>query len=201
MKKLVVALLLCAAPIFGQQNNTIVVIGEASKKFEIEKYIVHLEFRELVADGYQNVESKKRAQVIEEYKNKLEEINIDFKKFEYIELASLTTAAYTRSSYYDYTTASLKEAKRLFEIPMQGVTISWLEILEKKNTRSDLVELDKMAIEDARNRANEVANEINKKIGVIKKIESHTAKHPTVFNSSKLHQLQKHYVKVTFALE
>ncbi len=201
MKKIIVVLLLCATPIFGQQNNTITVVGKASKKFEIEKYIVHFEFRELVADGYQNVESKKRAQIIEDYKNKLKKINIDFEKFERNRLLPLTTSAYARSSYYEYTTTSFEEVENLFGLPMQGVTITWVEILTKKNTNSDLVILDKTAINDAKNRANTIANGINKKIGDIQKIETLTDKSPRVFNSSKPHEFQKHYVKVTFTLE
>jgi len=51
MKKLVVALLLllCAAPIFGQQNNTIVVLGEASKKVQFNLQLAGFSL------GYQGV--------------------------------------------------------------------------------------------------------------------------------------------------
>ncbi len=201
MKKLIIGLLLCAAPIFGQQNNTITVTGEASKKVEIKEYIINIEFKDLVADGYQNLESKKRSEIIEGYKNKIKHQGIDFNKFKRNKLYGITALTYRTTSYYTYTTTSFEEVEKMFEQQMKGVTISWVEILAEKNTNTDLAALDKMALQDAMDRAKITAASINKKIGDIQKIETASNKSYSYFNTAKPDELYKHYVQVTFILE
>lgn len=202
MKKLIIGLLLCTAPIFGQQqNNTITVRGEASKKVDIKEYIVNIEFKDLVVDGYQNIEAKSRSQIIEEYKNKIKEIGIDFKEFKQNKLYGITALTYRTTSYYTYTTTSFGEVEKMFGQQMKGVTITWVEIFAKENTNTDLAALDKMAIQDAMNRAKITATSINKKIGAIQKIETSSNKSYLYFNTAKPNELHKHYVQVTFVLE
>ncbi len=202
MKKIIIGLLLCAAPIFGQQqNNTITVRGEASKKVEIKEYIVNLEIKDLVADGYQNIESKNRSEIIKEYKNKMKSIGIDFKEFKQNKLYGITALTYRTTSYYTYATTSFEEVEKMFGQQMKGVTITWVEIFAKENTNTDLAALDKMAIQDAMNRAKITATGINKKIGAIQKIETSSNKAYSYFNTSKPNELHKHYVQVTFVLE
>ncbi|WP_109438205.1 MULTISPECIES: SIMPL domain-containing protein [Aquimarina] len=202
MKKLIVVLLLCAAPIFGQQNKTITVIGEASKKFDVNEYVIHVDFKDIVTNVYQNIDPIKKEQVIEEYKNQLEKVGIDFKKFKLNKLYNFSTSTYNRILTYQYITASFEEAKKVLEQRMNGVS-AVVDILTKNNTNSDLAILDEMAIKNAIDRANLTAKKINKKIGTIQHIETspNTNKATSYFNAARPYELQKHYVKVTFALE
>lgn len=192
---------MCTAPVFGQQSNsTITVMGECSKKVDIEQYIIHVEFREIVADGYQNIESKNIAQLTTEYKHKLSNVGVDFDKFEENVLYRIASIAYTTQSYYFYTTKSLDEVKRILAQKMKGVTITWVDIIAKEKTNEDMMVLNKKAILDARDKATQIAESINKKIGDIQSIEDSSYKHQ-YYNSTRSKESQKHYVKVIFTLE
>ncbi|MBG6133152.1 hypothetical protein IWQ47_004514 [Aquimarina sp. EL_43] len=201
MKKLILILLISTVPMFGQQqNNTISVIGECSKKVDIEKYIINVEFREVMADGYQNIESKSISQLKEDYKNKLNTIGVDFEKFKENVLYKITSTGYGAQAYYFYVTKSLDEVKKIHAQKMKGVTITWVDVIAKEKTNEEMMVLNKKAIQDARGKATRIAGSINKKVGSIQSIKDTNYKQQ-YYNVNKSQELQKHYITVTFVLE
>ncbi len=201
MKKIIIGILLCATPIFGQQQNTITVTGEAIKKTTIKEYVVNIEIKDIVADTYQNIESKKRPQIIEEYKSKLNSIGIDFKKFKENKLYAITGLNYRTNSYYYYTTTSFEEVEKMFGQLIKGVTIIWIDIISNEDTNTEIAALDTIAIQDAMNKAMLIAKNINKKIGGVQKIETLDNRQSKYYNTTRPKEPQKHYVKATFLLE
>ncbi|WP_109302117.1 hypothetical protein [Aquimarina sp. AU474] len=201
MKKIIIGILLCTAPIFGQQQNTITVIGETFKKTTIKEYVVNIEIKDIVADTYQNIESKKRPQLIEEYKSKLNSIGIDFKKFKENKLYAVTGLTHRTNSNYYYTTTSFEEVEKMFGQLIKGVTIIWIDIIPNESTNTEIATLNSMAIQDAANKATLTAKNINKKIGDIQKVETLDNRQSKYYNTAKPKEPQKYYVQVTFLLE
>ncbi|WP_103069154.1 SIMPL domain-containing protein [Aquimarina sediminis] len=201
MKKIILIIFICTASLFGQgQNSTITVTGEYSREIDIEKYIIYVDFREALARKPQNSEQKKIPQLKSEFKEKLSKVGVDFGKFKKHDLYEVTGTAYGTSSYYYYATKSLDEVKKILIQKIEGVS-AWAEIMAKEITNKDMAMLNKIAIDDARDKAMQMASNINKKIGTIKEIEDINHKEFGYYNAGRPYELHKHYVKVTFALE
>ncbi|GAA4109094.1 hypothetical protein GCM10022393_05490 [Aquimarina addita] len=194
-------LLICLIPVFGQeQKNTITVTGECIKNIEIEKFIVNVEFNEIVADAYQNLEAQSLKELQLQFSTMLQKQGINFDKFEEKKLYRITSGQYRTASYFFYATSAVEEVEKIVSIKMKGLRNTWVDVVAKEKTNQELAELHKRALADAQERALLIANVSNKKIGNITYIEDVNYKYQYI-SSSKEKEPAKYYIKVTFGLE
>ncbi|WP_299900219.1 SIMPL domain-containing protein [uncultured Aquimarina sp.] len=180
--------------------NSITVIGETNMQPEINEYIVNVEFREIVGDSYRNIKGKTVDDVAKEFAASLSKVNIDFSRFEEDQLYRITSYSYNTSRFYFYKTTSLDEVKLVLSQSMEGVTNTKVDIISKEMTDEEMGKLSKDAIDDARNAATKIAENIGGNIGEIIKIENHNNKQK-YFNSMAIKTPIKYYVTVTFSLK
>ncbi len=166
---LVIALISCAKS-FSQESNSITVQGET--EFTIEKtksYVAYLQLKELKSDGYSNFEDKSLESVREQFKIKLNNIGLNFNDF--IENKHLffysSYADPNESMYYTFKTNSEADLTKFLSMKMIGLTVHNVEIISEKLTPEDASKLALKAIENAREKAQKIAEKLNKKIGNI----------------------------------
>ncbi|MDY8135102.1 SIMPL domain-containing protein [Aquimarina sp. 2201CG5-10] len=200
MKQLIIICFMCINTIVAQQKSSITVIGESTKTIEIKNYKINIEFREIVADGYQNIKSQNLEELKKAYTNMLNDIGINFEKFEENPTYRITSGQYTTTMYYFYVASSIEEAQKIVSQKMKGVTNTWIDIIAKEKTNSEIGALNKIAINDARDKAILIASNTNKKVGEILQIEDVNYKQQAYY-PSKAQESAKYYIKVTFALE
>lgn len=193
-------LLVCQTILNAQKMNSLTVIGEANTQSEIKEYIVNVEFREIIGDSYRNIKGKTVDDVAKEFAASLSKANIDFSRFEEDELYRITSYSYNTSRFYFYKTTSLDEVKLVLSQSMEGVTNTKVDIISKEMTDEEMGKLSKDAIEDARNAATKIAENIGGNIGEIIKIENHNNKQK-YFNSIATKTPIKYYITVTFSLK
>ncbi|WP_074408252.1 MULTISPECIES: hypothetical protein [Aquimarina] len=204
MKKLVfIVLLLTVTSVISQENNaTLTIVGEANKQIEVNNYVLTISLKQLVANGYQQLEPKSLSQVKQSYSDKLKTIGVDFSKFQKNVLYQLY-ASYSEVndiSYYNYTTASEEEVIKITKQRMNGLTIMQVEAVAKEKNNTEWAALTLTAIEDAKVKAKKTADHLNKKLGHIIKVENSDSRTQYI-NMHKPEEIQKHLVKVTFTLE
>ncbi|WP_103863755.1 SIMPL domain-containing protein [Aquimarina sp. I32.4] len=203
MKKLVFILLLTVTSVFSQENSkTLTIVGEAGKQVEIENYFLTISLKQIVADGYQQLEPKSLSEVEQLYTDKLKAIGVDFSKFSKNTLYQLYTS-YSQVndvSYYNYSTSSEEEMIKIIGQKMNGLTITQVEATAKEKTNTELVALTQTAIEDAKKKAQKIAEGLNTKLGDIIKIEDSSSKMQYI-NMYKPQEVQKQLITVTFKLE
>ncbi|GAA0713878.1 hypothetical protein GCM10009430_06240 [Aquimarina litoralis] len=200
IKITILILLVCQTILNAQKMNSITVIGEANIQTETKEYIVNVEFREIVGDSYRNIKGKTVDDVAKEFAASLSKVNIDFSRFEEDELYRITSYSYNTSRFYFYKTTSLDEVKLVLSQSMEGVTNTKVDIISKEMTHEEMGRLSKDAIDDARNSATKIAENIGGNIGEIIKIENHNNKQK-YFNSMAIKTPIKYYVTVTFSLK
>ncbi len=200
MKKLILILFIFATPLFAQQpTNTITVIGEAIQEtIEIEKYNITIEIKEVLADGYTNLETISIPQLVNNYKSKLNNLGLNFNELKENTVYN-NTNTYNIFSY-TYSTSIVDNLKKVLSIKMQGIT-SWVTIIGKEKTNTYIAKLNAEAIQDAKNKANLIAQNINKKVGNILSIEDTNHKQQFYLITHKPDEKEKYYVKVSFSLE
>lgn len=186
--------------LMAQQKNTITVTGEAIKTIEIEKYIINIEFREVIGDNYRNIKGRTVDQLRKEFASELSKVNIDFSSFEEDIMYHITSHTYNTSAFYTYETNSLTEVQHIISQKMEGITNSRVDIIAKELTNEKISILSKNAIDDAREIAQAIASKIGKNIGNITQIENTNNKYRS-FYSGRVKEPLKYYVKVTFLLE
>lgn len=200
IKIAILILLLCQTTLNAQKTNSITVIGEAILQSEIKEYIINVEFREIVGDSYRNIKGKTVDDVAKEFAASLSKVNIDFSRFEEDEMYRITSYSYKTSRFYFYKTTSLDEVKLVLSQSMEGVTNTKVDIISKEMTNSEIGTLSKDAIDDARNTAVKIAENVGGNVGEIIKIENHNNKQK-YFNSIAIKTPIKYYVTVTFSLK
>ncbi len=194
-------MLLCISSIVAQQKEpTITVAGETVKEIKVKEYVINIELKEVLADGYQNIESRSLKEVVESYQEMMQGIGVDFKKFEENLLYRITSSYYNKSEYYFYTTSSIDEVQKIISQKMKGLANTWVDIISKDLTNTEIGALNQKAIADAKDRATEIAKTINKRVGAILYIEDINQKR-NGFYFNKAKEPIKHQIKVTFALE
>ncbi|MDH7446254.1 SIMPL domain-containing protein [Aquimarina sp. 2201CG14-23] len=200
MKNLIFILIFSVNAMFAQQKNTIMVAGEATKTIAIEKYVVNVEFREIMADTYQNIKPQNLEELKKEYASMLSKIGVDFSQFQENALYRVTSGQYNTTTYYYYTANSIEEVQKIISLRMKGVTSTWVDIVSKEKTTMEIAALNKKAIENAKDKANAIAKNIDKKIGEILNIEDVNYQQHLYYPSKPTESL-KYYIKVTFLLE
>lgn len=203
MKKIVFIILLTVTSVFSQENTkTLTIIGEANKQVEVNSYFLTISLKQIVADGYQQLEPKSLSQVTQMYSDKLKTIGVDFNKFRKNVLYRLY-ASYSEVkdvSYYNYTTTSEEEMIKIIKLKMNGLAIVQIEAVAKEKTNEEWVVLTSAAIKDAKVKAQKIAGDLHKKLGTIIKIENSDTR-MQYLNMYKPNEIQKHLVTVTFTLE
>lgn len=204
MKKLVfIVFLLTVTSVVSQENNTtLTIVGETNKQIEVNNYFITISLKQIVADGYQQLEPKSLSQVKQLYSDKLKTIGVDFSKFQKNVLYQLY-ASYSEVndvSYYNYATASEEEMIKIIKQKMNGLTIVQIEAVAKEKNNTEWSALTLAAIEDAKVKAKKTADHLNKKLGRIVKIENSDSRTQYI-NMYKPEEVQKHLVTVTFTLE
>ena len=203
MKKLIFIILLTVTSTFSQENaKTLTIVGEANKQVEVNSYILTISLKQIVADGYQQLEPKSLSQVKQMYSDKLKTIDVDFNTFRKNVLYQLY-ASYSEVkdvSYYNYTTTSQEEMIKIIKQKMNGLTIVQIEAVAKEKTNTEWSVLTSTAIKDAKVKAQKIADDLHKKLGIIVKIENSDTR-MQYLNMYKPEEIQKHLVTVTFTLE
>ncbi|NMH89142.1 SIMPL domain-containing protein [Flavivirga algicola] len=187
--------------IVAQQKKSITVIGETIKTTEIEKYVVNIEFKEIISDNYQNIKGKTVSELKKEFASMLSKENINFGFFKEDVNYHLNSYLYTSSAYYFYVTTSLEEVQKILSQKMKGVDNTRVDFIAKEMTNKQIGELSKKAIDDARKSAEQIASKIGKTVGEITQIENTNYKYE-YFNVSGVRGVPlKYHIKVTFSLQ
>ncbi|PKV49894.1 uncharacterized protein DUF541 [Aquimarina sp. MAR_2010_214] len=203
MKKIVFIILLTVTSVISQENTkTITIIGEANKQIEVNTYSLTISLKQIVADGYQQLEPKSLSQVKQLYSDKLKSIGVDFSKFQKNVLYQLYSSysQVSEISHYNYVTTSEEEMVEIIKQKMNGLTIIQVEAKAKEKNNTELAALTHTAIEDAKVKAKKTADLLNKKLGHIIKIENPNSRTQYI-NMYKPDEIQKHLVTVTFTIE
>jgi len=201
IKMTILVLILCQSLVQAQETNSITVMGEADKSTEIERYIANVEFREVIGDSYRNIKGKTVNEIAKEFAAALSKVNIDFSRFEEDEIYRLTSYAYNTSRFYFYKTASKNEVELILSQSMEGVINTKVDIISKELTSEQIGKLNKEAIDDARNTATQIANNIGRTVGKIIQIETPQSNKYKYYSTTEIKEPSKYYVKVVFALE
>ncbi|WP_299246909.1 SIMPL domain-containing protein [uncultured Aquimarina sp.] len=200
IQNLCILFVFCYSSVNAQQQNSITVFGETIKIIEIEKYLITVEFREIVGDNYTNVSAKSIAELKKEYASMLSKVNINFDQFKEDVYYNITSTLYNYSSQYYYETSSLEEVKRIISQKMKGIGSARVDIISKEISNEQIAALNKKAIDDARARAQQIASKVGKKAKEVIRVEDLNYKYD-YFNSVGIKKPSKYYVKVTFSLE
>lgn len=205
MKKLVfivLTVLTITSAIAQETSETITVTGETNTQTGIERYLITVSLKQIVPDGYQQLEPKSLDEVKQTYRDKLKSVGVDFNKFQknvvYRLYASYSDV--TDIEYYNYNATSEEEAMKIITQKVSGLTIVQVEAKAKEQTNTQWADLTLKAIEDAKVKAQKTASSLGKTLGKIKKIENSSTNTQYV-NITNPREVQKHYVTVTFALE
>ncbi len=200
IKMTILVLILCQSLVQAQETNSITVIGETDTKSEIERYIVNVEFSEVVGDTYRNIKAKTANEIVKEFAAALSKVNIDFSRFEQDETYRMSYG-YFSSRLYFYKTTSKEEVERILTQRMEGATNIKVDIIAKELTYEQIGKLNADAIDDARNTATLIAENVGRTIGKIIQIEVPQSNKYKYYNTAEVKEPSKYYVKVVFALE
>ncbi|MEE9364770.1 MAG: hypothetical protein V3U92_19390 [Cellulophaga sp.] len=204
MKKFIYLMLLVfTIPLVAQESEkTITVVGETEKTVIGNKYSIIISLKQIIADGYQQMEPKSLDQVKELYAKKLKENGLDFSKFKRnvsYEFA-VSYSEKRETSFYHFSTTNENEVRKIFKLAVNGTTIVNVEVTTEKLTYEQLAILSNKAIDDAKIAAKLLAKKINKNIGAILRVIDNNSKTQFV-NSYGINDVQTHNVTVTFELK
>jgi len=204
MKKLIylVALFFTIPLISQEKSNIIAVVGETEKEIIYQNYTVIIGLQQVMLyDGQSEVEATSLENATSNYKKKLEEIGIDFNRLKrniYYEF-SMSYGQNRETAYYYFRTADLDEIKKIINLKSTGASIVSSEIEPKELTDQELAELSLKAIENARQKANNIAKKLNKTIGDIVNITDLNT-NAQYIQSNGTKSLQPHSLNVSFEL-
>ncbi|EPR74939.1 hypothetical protein ADIWIN_0026 [Winogradskyella psychrotolerans RS-3] len=205
MKKIIFLMaLLFTVPLIAQEHkNTITVVGETETIVDDDSYIVLIGLQQvLVYEGQGEVEVTSLDEVKKNYIKKLEASGIEFSQFTrntYYEFA-MSYSQNRESEYYHFKTSNKEDVRKLSKLKSAGMSVVNTEVEAKKLTNEQLVDLSKKAIDNAKERANALAKEMNKTIGEIISIvdQNSSAQYIQSYGTSTL---QSHAVTVSFELK
>ncbi|UOB18515.1 SIMPL domain-containing protein [Abyssalbus ytuae] len=162
------------------KHNSIYVAGETSYNHtKPALYTAYVHIKELIPDGYSYVSDKKTVdQVFTDYKNKLVEKKVDVQKLKENELLFFYTG-YQESveqKFYTFKTTSQSEFKTFLKTKINGIYFLNIEVFFDNLSTEDIAGLSAKAINDARERAEKIAEKMNRKIGKVLYIENKNTK-------------------------
>lgn len=195
---------LFALPSIAQEHvNTITVVGETEKEVEDSSYTILISLQQImVYEGQGEVEVSSVEEVKKNYINKLNEIGIDFTRFDrntYYEFA----ASYSQNretQYYFFKTSNKEDVRKIVNLKLAGISISDTVIEASKLSNEELVSLSNKAIDNAREKATLLAKKMNKTIGEITAIIDQNTSEQYVQNYGTSIS-QSHTVTVSFELK
>lgn len=197
------AVLFTVSSIAQEHKNTITVVGETETSVEDNSYTILVSLQQiLVYEGQGEVEVASISDVKNNYINKLGDLGIDFSRFRrstYYEFAS----SYGQSrvtEYYFLKTSNKDEARKIINLKLAGTSIANTEIEANKLTNDELVNLAKKAMDNARDKAEALAEKMNKTVGeIVAVVDQNTSEQYTQsYGTSKV---QSHLVTVSFELQ
>lgn len=194
--------LICSSPIFSQETqNAIEVVGETEATITIDRYNMLINIKEVLADGYRNLEAKSLDEVTNTYKSKLKTVGIDFAKFQKNTSYKLYagTSEINEVMYYNYTSNSSEEVEKIMALKTPGVRVTNVEIIAKEKSAEELATISHKAILNAKSIAQKMAEKLNKNIGDIIAIRSSNTSSQYI-DINKITSTQKYYVTVSFKL-
>ncbi|WP_178984536.1 SIMPL domain-containing protein [Winogradskyella helgolandensis] len=205
MKKIIFLMaLLFTVPLIAQDHkNTITVVGETETIVDDDSYIVLIALQQvLVYEGQGEVEVTALDEVKKNYIKKVEASGIDFNQFTrntYYEFA-MSYSQNRESEYYHFKTSNKEDVRKLSKLKSAGMSVVNTEVEAKKLTNEQLVDLSKKAIDNAKEKANALAKELNKSIGEIISIvdQNSSAQYIQSYGTSTS---QSHAVTVSFELK
>jgi len=196
--------LLFTVPLIAQEHkNTITVVGETETIVDDDSYIVLIGLQQvLVYEGQGEVEVTSLDEVKKNYIKKLEASGIEFSQFTrntYYEFA-MSYSQNRESEYYHFKTSNKDDVRKLSKLKSAGMSVVNTEVEAKKLTNEELVDLSKKAIDNAKERANALAKEMNKTLGEIISIvdQNSSTRYIQSYGTSTL---QSHAVTVSFELK
>ena len=196
--------LLFAVPLIAQEHkNTITVVGETETIVDDDSYIVLIGLQQvLVYEGQGEVEVTSLDEVKKNYIKKLEASGIKFSQLTrntYYEFA-MSYSQNRESEYYHFKTSNKEDVRKLSKLKSAGMSVVNTEVEAKKLTNEELVDLSKKAIDNAKERANALAKEMNKTLGEIISIvdQNSSTRYIQSYGTSTL---QSHAVTVSFELK
>ena len=196
--------LLFTVPLIAQEHkSTITVVGETETIVDDDSYIVLIGLQQvLVYEGQGEVEVTSLDEVKKNYIKKLEASGIKFSQFTrntYYEFAMAYSQS-RESEYYHFKTSNKEDVRQLSKLKSAGMSVVNTEVEAKKLTNEQLVDLSKKAIDNAKEKANALAKELNKTIGEIISIvdQNSSAQYIQSYGTSTP---QSHAVSVSFELK
>lgn len=190
-----------------KKQTTLIVKGGVNYQIEVESHSFLVSLREIVAVEYpqEPIEPKNLTQLEKMYYDKLKAIGVDFTQFKRNELYWMHSAPYYHSTgsnelFYNYTTTSKEDASKIINLKMNGLTITKVDIEAKEKTNDELSNLTLAAVKDAKLKAKIIADNLDKKVKDIVKIENLDTKKQYIDVSSP-DEVQEHCVTVTFTIE
>jgi len=205
MKKFIflMAVLFAVSSIAQENRNTITVVGETETSVEDNSYTILISLQQiLVYEGQGEVEVASVSDVKNNYINKLGDLGIDFSRFRrstYYEFS----ASYGQgrvTEYYFLKTENKEEVRKIINLKLAGTSIANTEIEANKLSNDELVALAKKAMDNAREKAEALAQKMNKTVGeVVGIVDQNTSEqYAQSYGTSRL---QSHVVTVSFELK
>ena len=196
--------LLFTVPLIAQEHkNTITVVGETETIVDDDSYIVLIALQQvLVYEGQGEVEVTSLDEVKKNYIKKLEASGIEFSQFTrntYYEFA-MSYSQNRASEYYHFKTSNKEDVRKLSKLKSAGMSVVNTEVEAKKLTNEQLVDLSIKAIDNAKEKANALAKELNKTIGEIVSIVDQNVSTQYI-QSYGTSTSQIHVVSVSFELK
>lgn len=184
MKNIIVILtVLLSTAAMSQDVPSIKIVGEIPYNIEkIKNYVIHIQLKDVKSDGYSNFETKTLDEVKAEYKNKLTSIGVDFNKFSEDRnqfIYSGYSDNYNESAYFKYISNSETETINIIKTKIPGSMIQNVEINTEHFSSEKIGELSALAIKNAKEKAEKVAKNLNKKLGEIISINDRNYSTPT----------------------
>lgn len=190
-----------------KKQTTLIIKGEANYQIEVESYSFLVSLKEIIASQHpqEPVEQKNLTQLEKMYYDKLKAIGIDFGQFKRNDSNWIHSAPYSHPTdvcqlFYNYITTSKDEATKIVNLKMNGLAIVLTTIAAKEKTNEELATLTLDAVEDAKLKATIIADNLNKKVKDIVKIENSDTK-KQYLDVCNPDEIQKHCVTVTFTIE
>lgn len=185
MRNILITILtvLFSTAVIGQDVPSINIAGETSYTVsKIKNYVIHIQLKDVKSDEYSNLGIKTLDQVTTEYRNKLAENDVDFNKFSENKTLYIYSAygdTYNESSNYTFITSSETEILNVIKSKVPGLTIMSVEINAEPFPSEKISELTTLAINNAKEKAEKIAKNVNKKLGGIISISNENYDIPT----------------------
>jgi len=182
------------------KDNTIRIVGQASKTFDAIGLHVDFTAKEIVPNEYRKIRYKSIDDVLAEFKTNI--INNGLSDIEFTK-KPLKIERYSNGNQLEYYIKlnDKKQIEKVIASKSDGISLSGISYQYEKLPKYLSEELIKMTIEDAKRKAKEVAKSINKKIGnIISIVDKTGGVNPKHLNKKMAKSDIKYKTNITFEL-